>query len=244
LAAALLAAALAVTAPARAQAQAQAAVQDPHDLSGYWDLAIDSRKVPRAHLQPGVTAASIAAHAKADAHAVRWCNMLGLPYQMDSGRPLNIRQGRTQLFIYAAAQAFARYVYLNRREHIPGDEYDNSTQGDSYGWWEGDTLVVDTAGFNGSQGITAIPGGGYRTEGTHLVEKLRLVEDGKILQVVSAWTDPKVFVGTHSYEFRYYRLPETFVPAQRVACNPYDDERTRFLEGPAPAPKAAAAKHK
>lgn len=231
-----------ITPLALAQGAPAAPAFDAHDLSGYWDLSIDSRKVPRAHLQPGVTPAQLAAHAKADAHAVRWCNMLGMPFLMDSGRPLNIRQGREQVFFYTAAPVYSRFIYTNRRTHVPNDEYDASTQGDSVGWWEGDTFIAETVGFNGNQGITAIPGGGYRTESSHLVEKFRLGEAGKILSVSFAWTDPKVYVGTHSYEFRYYRLPETFTPAQRNPCDPYDEERAQYLESAPAAPMAPTAK--
>lgn len=240
----LLAAALgaSISPLALAQGATPAATPDLHDLSGYWDLSVDSRQVPRARLQPGVTPARVAAHARADAHAIRWCNMLGMPYLMDSGRPLNIRQGKRELVIYTAAPTFPRYVYLDGREHISSDEYDASTQGDSIGRWQDDTLVVDTIGFDGERGITAVPGGGYRTESSHLVEKYQLIEAGKILSVTFAWTDPKVYLGTHSYEYRYYRLPETFTPAQRNPCDPYDEERAKFLASAPAAPKAAAGK--
>ena len=65
------------------------------DISGFWELNFDGRKVPRANLLPTVTRAKIDARAKADAYAIRWCNLLGLPFVMDPGRPLDIRQGMT-----------------------------------------------------------------------------------------------------------------------------------------------------
>ena len=71
-----------------------------------------------------------------------------------------------------------RYLYTNRAAHISEDIFDPSTNGDSIAHWEGDTLVVDTVGFHGQHGITAIPGGGYRTEKSRLVERYRLLKAG------------------------------------------------------------------
>src|SRR5262245_14842888 len=58
------------SAPGRAAAPADGG----RDISGFWELSFDSRKVPAASLLPTVTAAKIEAHKKADAKAIRWCN--------------------------------------------------------------------------------------------------------------------------------------------------------------------------
>ena len=69
------------------------------DISGFWELSFDSRNVPRANLLPTITRAKLDAHAKRDAYAIRWCNLLGVPFIMDPGRPLDIRQGATAIII-------------------------------------------------------------------------------------------------------------------------------------------------
>ena len=89
------------------------------DISGFWELNFDGRKVPRANLLPAVTRAKIDAHAKGDAYAIRWCNLLGVPFVMDSGRPLDIRQGAGAVIIVPetpspVAQGAARVL----RDHI------------------------------------------------------------------------------------------------------------------------------
>lgn len=202
------------------------------DLSGYWDLAVDGRKVPPARVLPKVNAAVMAEHARSDAHAVRWCNMLGLPYFMDAGQPINIRQGKREIYMYTPAQVAPRHIYFDRKEHINPDEFDPATGGDSIGSWEGDTLVVDTVGFSGNRGITTIPGGGIRTGKSHLVERFRLLENGTVLSVVSTWTDPTVFKAPHSYEYRYYRLADTYEPPIKTNCDPFNETRAKFLESP------------
>ncbi len=201
-------------------------------MSGNWELSYDSRKVPRAKLLPTVTQAAIDEHAKLDAHAIRWCNLVGLPFVMDSGRPIDIREGPTVVMVVAENVPNPRYLYKNRSTHINQDIYDPSTLGDSIAHWEGDTLVADTIGFHPTHGITAIPGGGYRTDHSHLVERYRLLEGGDVLSATFTWTDPTVFAEPHTYEFRYYRLPATYEPRAGLPCDPYDQVRADFLGDP------------
>jgi hypothetical protein len=212
------------------------------DISGFWELNFDSRKVPRASLTPALTRAKLDARAKGDAYAIRWCNLLGMPFVMDSGRPLDIRQGATAIIIVPENASAPRYLYTNRDAHVSNDIFDPSTNGDSIAHWEDDTLVVDTVGFHGEHGITAIPGGGFRTEKSRLVERYRLFKDGAGLSVTFTWTDPTVFRGAHTYEFRYHRLPPTYEPRQWLPCDPYDEERAAFLDMPSPRPPTAPAK--
>jgi hypothetical protein len=182
-----------------------------------------------------------AERARKDAYAIRWCNLLGMPFIMDSGRPLDIRQGRTAVIIVPEHASGPRYLYLNRSTHVGEDVFDPTTYGDSVARWEGDTLVADTIGFHPDRGITAIPGGGYRTATSRLVERYRLLENGNVLSVVFTWTDPKMFRTPHTYEFRYYRLPADYEPRTWLLCDPYNEERTEFLEG-TPAGAAAPGK--
>jgi hypothetical protein len=211
------------------------------DISGFWELSFDSRNVPRANLLSTITRAKVDAHAKKDAYAIRWCNLLGVPFIMDPGRPLDIRQGSSAVIIVPENSSAPRYLYTNRSAHISEEIFDPSTNGDSIAHWEGDTLVADTIGFHGDHGITAIPGGGYRTEKSHLVERYRLLKDGSMLSVTFTWSDPTMFRTPHSYEFRYQRLPATYEPRQWLSCDPYDEERAKFLES-APQPTKPAAR--
>jgi hypothetical protein len=219
--------------PSPALPSATSASSSGRDISGFWALSTDSRKVPQARLSPRVTKAMLDLHARQDGHAIRWCNPVGLPLIMDSGSALDIRQGPTTIFIAPENSLVPRYVYLNRK-HVSTDIYDPSTSGDSIGNWEGDTLVVDTVGFHPTHGVTSIPGGGFRTDKTHLVERYRLIENAEVLSVRFTWTDPTVFSAPHSYEFRYRRLPSTYEPVSTWPCDPYDQTRAEFLGDPAP----------
>ncbi len=202
---------------------------DPHDVSGLWLLTMDSRQIPQATLLPTVTKADIAEHEQADKKAVRYCNLLGVPYLMDPGLPIDVQEGHREIVIFAEISASPRHIYLDRDKHIDSDIFDPTTNGDSIGHWDGDTLVVDTVGFHPSRGILSIPGGGYKTDKTHLVEHFKLLENGKILSVQFTWTDPTVYKVPHTYEFHYYKLPAGTEPLPGPQCSPYDDIRTKFL---------------
>src|SRR5262245_31345097 len=162
---------------------AQTGVATP-DISGYWELPLDGRHIPPARLAPSVTPARVRAEAAKDARAIRWCNWVGMPTTMDVGRPLDIRQGAREIIVLAESPVTpVRHLYLDRTTHISKDIFDPSTSGDSIARWEGDTLIVDTTGFEPTHGVTAIPGGGFRSATSHLVERYRLLKNGSVLSV-------------------------------------------------------------
>ena len=210
---------------------AQGRTASSPDISGYWELPLDGRHVPPARLTPRVTPAILQAQAKNDAKAIRWCNWVGMPTTMDVGRPLDIRQGTREIVVLAESPVTpVRHLYLNRTTHISPDVFDATTSGDSIARWDGDTLVVDTTGFEPTHGVTAIPGGGFRTATSHLVERYRLLKNGTMLSVTFTWTDPAVFAMPHSYEFRYQRVEHGYEARPYARCDPFDAERAAFLD--------------
>jgi hypothetical protein len=81
-----------------------------------------------------------------------------------------------------------RHIYMN----VPHSKNPKpSWTGESVGHWEGDTLVVDTIGFNERTFVD-----NYRTPHTaklHVVERFRLVDGGKTLQDTIRVEDPGAF---------------------------------------------------
>ncbi len=202
------------------------------DISGFWELRFDSFNVPRAALTPAAQTASDA-RLKKDLDAVRGCTNIGMPALMNDRQTLDIRQSASVIGMVATSPSSTRYIYLDGRKHPDAEELEGTTNGHSIGRWDGASLIVDTVGFN-DRGITAIPGGGYRTGRSHLVEQYRLSTDGKTLTVTFTWTDAVVFRRPHTYAFRYYKVASISEP-RVVNCIPNDAERTRFLTD-APAP--------
>src|SRR4029077_12228020 len=71
----------------------------------------------------------------------------------------------------------------NRRPHI--SPAITSYMGDSRGWWEGDTLVVETTNFNGKTGSNRRNGNGNPTSrALRLVERFRRADPDTLLYEV------------------------------------------------------------
>jgi hypothetical protein len=86
-----------------------------------------------------------------------------------------------------------RQIYLDGRAHPK--EFNTSWMGYSIGHWEGDTLVVDTVGFNG---LGWIRGAGRSPAGFPTTEKLRITErfhrlDLGHLEIEIGYDDPTMF---------------------------------------------------
>ena len=80
-----------------------------------------------------------------------------------------------------------RQIYLDGRPH-PVD-WNPAWQGHSVGHWEGDVLVIDTAGFN-----EVTPGFGVHSEALHVTERISRPSVGRlVVDIVAedpdAWTD-------------------------------------------------------
>ena len=195
------------------------------DLSGIWERRDDAGSgsfggvnegTPPASITPGAKKINEEARARAQAgyvqsFASRYCHYLGMPFIMGQSPPIDIIQGKDETLITAEQSSAARHIYADRRGHPDPTTYEPTTNGHSIGHWEGDTFIVDTIGFN-ELGIQNVPGGGLRTSTSHLVERFRLLDDGKRLSITSTWDDPKVYLKPHSYEVIYYKdPPETYV---------------------------------
>jgi hypothetical protein len=174
------------------------------------------------------------ARLKKDLEAIHECVNIGMPALMDDHATFDIRQSASVIGMVAKSPSSTRYIYTDGRKHPDAGELDATTNGHSIGRWQGDALLVDTVGFN-ERGMTAIPGGGFRTARSHLAEQYRLSTDGRQLTVTFTWTDPAVFRRPHAYAFRYYRVPSISEP-RVLNCIGDDPERTRFLtQAPMPA---------
>ena len=104
----------------------------------------------------------------------------GVPYQFQ------ILQSASYVAIFHEYPGTFRIIPTDGTPH-PADP-DPSWLGNSVGHWEGDTLVVDTVGFNEKTELQ-----GYRhTESLHMVEKFRRV-DFDTIQYEATIEDPNVF---------------------------------------------------
>lgn len=116
------------------------------------------------------------------------CLPTGVPNFLQDGGPYLIVQAPDKVVMIDEAGPVVRHIYLNV-PHSPNPK--PSWMGESVGWYEGDTLVVDTIGLN-----TKIPVDRFGTphsDKLHVVERWRLVEQGLSLRVDVTVEDPDTF---------------------------------------------------
>ncbi|MDG2278865.1 MAG: hypothetical protein P8L31_12960 [Pseudomonadales bacterium] len=85
----------------------------------------------------------------------------------------------------------ARVIRIDAK-HAP--DTNRKWLGDAIGWWEGDTLVVETINFKQRTGLY----GG--DENLHLIERFSRLDDGNLLYNFTV-TDPTIWTGPWSGEF-------------------------------------------
>jgi hypothetical protein len=117
------------------------------------------------------------------------CMPSGVPaFMMAAVEPIHFVQTPKQVTMIFSGDAQVRRVYLD----VPHSaDPKPSWYGESVGHYEGDTLVVDTIGLNDKTFID-----NYRTPHTeklHVVERYRLVDGGKMLEVTFRIEDPDTF---------------------------------------------------
>ncbi len=202
----------------------------PFDLTGNW--FIDVTDNPNAWKfgppYPKLTAAA-QVHFDASQAALKegkvyrddigQCWPAGLPLIMTRYWPMAMIQIPTAIYMVSGFMNSMRIVYLDGRSHTDLDVIVRTFNGESIGHWEGDTLVVDTIGFRADhhwmdQGGASIPAG----EQLHIVERIRLINDKKQLEIEYTMTDPEYWEGEWKSTKRFNRVNDEDI--QEVSCLP------------------------
>jgi hypothetical protein len=123
------------------------------------------------------------------------CWPAGMPIMMTRVWPVAMIQLPTAIFMISELMNSMRIVYLDGRPHTDPDIAVPSFNGESIGRWEGDTLVIDTIHFvpdhhwiHDRLGIPA-------SDALHIVERIKMIDQGKRLQIEFTLTDPKSWEG-------------------------------------------------
>jgi len=132
------------------------------------------------------------------------CWPLGVPgFLLYPAQPVYFVQSPTEVVMTWQADHMVRHVFLTDRHSqniVP------SWFGESIGHYEGDTLVVDTVGISTKTVVD-----NYRTphtDGLHVVERFRLTNDAKNLEVVVTVEDPGAFTTPWTAMQRYRRVEQ------------------------------------
>ena len=113
------------------------------------------------------------------------CVPLGIPQTFVTPYPFQIIQKQNFLVMLFEYPNTFRFIPLDGRPHSP--DPDPTWMGESVGRWDGDTLVVDSIGFNEKTEVS----GYMHTTSLHVMERYRRVANG--LQYDVTVEDPNVF---------------------------------------------------
>lgn len=116
------------------------------------------------------------------------CLPPGVPRIMLIPFPMQVIQIPGEVVMLFEYDHYIRHIYLDRREHLK--ELDLTWMGDSIGWWEGNTLVVDTAGLNDKTWLDQV--GHPHSDHLHVVERIRRIDHDTLQDDVTI-DDPKAF---------------------------------------------------
>ena len=157
------------------------------------------------------------------------CWETGVPaFHLNPG-PMRIIQTPKEVVLFLVGRT--RHIWLN----VPHSRNPKpSWYGESVGHYDGDTLVVDTIGFNDKTFVDS-----YRTPHTdklHVVERFRLIDGGNTLEVAFTVDDPGAFYKPWSGTRNRHKVVN---PNNRIAepdCSEANDDY--FNIGLEPVPTA------
>ena len=147
------------------------------------------------------------------------CWPAGMPLIMTRVWPIAMIQLPSVIYMISHFMNSLRIIYLDGRSHSDPDLLVPSFNGESIGRWEGDTLVVDTKGFVDDhhwmdQGGASIPA----SDALRIIERIRMINDGKTLEIEYTMTDPKSWEGEWKMSKRWNRADDTDIT--EVQCLP------------------------
>jgi len=153
---------------------------------------------------------------------VQECVPLGIPQTYITPYPWQFIQTpkmMVQVFEYPSA---VRFIPLDGRP-IPADP-DPAWMGTAVGRWEGDTLVIESAGYNDKTEVH----GFLHTESLHVIEKFKKLDNGNLEYEVTV-EDPNVWVKPWAIPARTFQLrKETEFVSEFVCDAPVVDYQKLF----------------
>jgi hypothetical protein len=139
------------------------------------------------------------------------CMAPGVPHILNLFEHMVVLQTPGEVVFLYSRNNHIRHIYLNQPH---GDPNHHTWWGDSVGHYEGDTLVVDTHALLGDRDIDRY--GTQHTAKLHVVERYRMSDDGRILEVLFTVEDQDAFTMPWSAraDYRPNRNPwiETICP--------------------------------
>jgi hypothetical protein len=145
----------------------------------------------------------------------------GVPHGDLLPEPFKIIHARGVIVMLYEVETTFRQIFMDGRA-LPKEIGAPSWQGYSVGRWEGDTLVIDTIGFNDVSWLDAR--GTPRSTEMRIEERIRRIDYGH-LELTITMTDPRTFTRPITIKVVAEMLPDTDLLEHYCAENEQDDKR-------------------
>lgn len=182
----------------------------PLDMTGPWELARPVKALrTEDHQKPPLTSKGLTLyqeHQQKNADPIQRCLPPGVPRaMMQPGFPFSIVAGKTLVGMMIQWNHLPRVIYMDR-DHFEniGPEY----LGQSVGHWDGDTLVVDTTGYNDATWLddSGLP----HSDALHTLERIRLT-GANTLEDKITFDDPTVFTKPWTAAITFVKKPGAII---------------------------------
>ena len=206
---------LGALAPANLKAERPPA---PIDLTGTWFIDLSKGFAhylfgpPYPYFYEGgrealIEAPKYAARNETYRDSIGQCFPPGMPMIMTRVWPHAFIQLPTAIYMISGFNNSVRTIFLDGREHSDPDLVVPGYNGESIGRFEGDELVVDTRYFETDNHW--IDHGIPISDEFRIVERIRLLEDGSVMEVDYTLTDPQNWRGVWRSTKRFNRQDYT-----------------------------------
>lgn len=148
--------------------------------------------------------------------AIGQCFPAGIPMIMTRVWPIAMVQLPTVIYMISNFNNSFRQIFLDGRDWSDPDSVIFTYNGESLGRWEGDTLVVDTRYIETYNHY--IDSGIPISEEFEVQERIRLLEDGEVLEIEYIMSDPVNWVGQWRNTKQWLRVDNTDIG--EVECLP------------------------
>jgi hypothetical protein len=139
------------------------------------------------------------------------CYLPGVPRAMYMPFPFQIIQSQKHIMMIFEYAGAVRTVYMDNQTEAPADSW----MGWSNGHWEGETLVIDTKGFNDLSWFDRA--GNFHSDALHVVERITPRSPETLLYEATI-EDPNVFTRPFKIEMPLYRHVEKNAQLMEFRC--------------------------
>lgn len=218
--------------PVCAQTKAIPRMPDGHpDMQGVWqhpyvpDMTQDREFQKGAGALPYTPAgaANFKNYDAANFDYTGHCLPFGLLRSMNvGGYPIQIMQNSKYISLLFEQNTWFHVIYMDGRGHPKN--LDPTWFGNSVGRWEGDTLVVDTIGFNGKTRLDTI--GHPHSDRMHVIQKLTYTDSDHLAYEVTI-DDPQYYTKPWSNTRTFWRMK----PGEELIEYSCEENNRDFTQG-------------